>query len=448
MSIFWPFVAPIFIGRYVVVILGLIGIASAFQVGRELHSPQAGLLSMTLWILQPQMMFLERMALVDTTISAMAMLTLWIAIRMIRTGRFRTALLCGVGLALCVLAKTTGIVFFPIPLLAAIFIRSRTSLTKRAMLVFIAWITAVVILLPVAMYVLTTGEDPTAQKYGLTSTNPEKMSVQIPRNLSRIANAESIYFSAPMLIVLAVVILIALVRRPRAALILLALAFGLLAAITVVGARVWLRYMAPATPFILMSAAIGLLEAVMIMQRFRIPAASFMPWTIAAAWGLLFCLPFHFTAYTDPKQLDMPSGDYTEYISGIASGYGIDQAVPYLLNKIKTPTTVVVTAANCDGARMYVPYGSPVTLFCPGIDWAGYTDINREIVRNIAQRVKQEGPIYIIGENVAIIPEYQLPRPYRRLIEFPRPESHGWYGVRVYHIEGVTPLAGDPDAGN
>src|SRR5215468_1255312 len=41
-ALFWPFSAAPFIGRYVVVMLGSIGIASAYGVGRELHSRSAG----------------------------------------------------------------------------------------------------------------------------------------------------------------------------------------------------------------------------------------------------------------------------------------------------------------------------------------------------------------------------------------------------------------------
>src|SRR5260221_11617553 len=73
MAVFWPFQGEIFIGRYIVVLIALIGIAACYAVGRELHSRQAGLLAMALWIVCPQLMFFERMALVDTTISALGM---------------------------------------------------------------------------------------------------------------------------------------------------------------------------------------------------------------------------------------------------------------------------------------------------------------------------------------------------------------------------------------
>src|SRR5437763_934797 len=51
MALFWPFTGQIFIGRYVVILLELVGIASCYAVGRDLHSRNAGLLGMALWII-------------------------------------------------------------------------------------------------------------------------------------------------------------------------------------------------------------------------------------------------------------------------------------------------------------------------------------------------------------------------------------------------------------
>src|SRR2546430_17848 len=84
-----------------------------------------------LLIFFPQLIFFERMALVDTTFASMGMLTLWIAIRMVRSGRWQIAILCGVGLVLCAFAKLTGLVFFPIPILVALFVKSRVRWLDR-----------------------------------------------------------------------------------------------------------------------------------------------------------------------------------------------------------------------------------------------------------------------------------------------------------------------------
>src|SRR5262249_13871635 len=145
-ALFWPFVGQVFIGRYAVILIELSGIASCYAVGRDLYSRNAGLLGMALWIICPQLLFFERMALVDTTFASMGMFTLWIAVRMIRSGRWQLAILCGVGLVLCAFAKLTGLVFFPIPVLAALFIKSRVGWLDRTRQVLIAYAVAILLL--------------------------------------------------------------------------------------------------------------------------------------------------------------------------------------------------------------------------------------------------------------------------------------------------------------
>src|SRR5690348_6314065 len=48
-ALFWPFQGQIFIGRFVVILLGLIGLAACYAVGKALYSRQAGLLAMLMW---------------------------------------------------------------------------------------------------------------------------------------------------------------------------------------------------------------------------------------------------------------------------------------------------------------------------------------------------------------------------------------------------------------
>jgi hypothetical protein len=273
-------------------------------------------------------------------------------------------------------------------------------------------------------------------KYGLTSTKAERISVQIPRNAQRVTDVETAYFSTPMLIVVLAACVIALGFRPCPSMILLALSFALLASISVIGTRIWLRYVIPATPFILMTAAIGFIELARLLARWKLPAATLLPLVITGVWAVLFCIPFHWMAYTDPPKLPLPPGDRTEYIAGIASGYGIKDAVKYVLDQIKTPTTVWITAANCQGASMYVPYDSLMNLYCPGVDWAGFSAMNQKLVENMAAYVKLDGPIYLISEYANIIPESALPRPFVRVAEFQRNDARGWFAVRVYRIEG------------
>jgi len=82
---------------------------------------------------------------------------------------------------------------------------------------------------------------------------------------------------------------------------------------------------------------------------------------------------------------------------------------------------------------MYVPRDSLLTLVCPGIDWGGG---NENIVQEIQQQADEEGQAYVLGEDAPIVREDQLPTPRTVLATFPRPNSSGYYAVKVYRIDG------------
>ena len=437
MAVFWPFQGGIFIGRFVVVLLGAVGIAACYGVGKQLHSRQAGLLAMAFWILCPQLMFYERMALVDTTISSMAMLALWFAIRAMRSGRTSTALWCGVTLALTVLAKLTGLVFLPIPIMAFVLVPTKIRWTRRVKLVALAYVICGLLLVAPFLYVRGTDEDPTGVKYGLTSTDTNSLAQRLQSNTTKIFNAERVYFSDGMLVLMALSGIGALVLRPRAALMLLALAAAPLVAVVATAVSLWLRYASPAAPFMLLLTAVGLAALVERLRRWHFPPpVRLLPWLAVGVWGLAIAVPFQLTAYANPSQLPLPQSDQIEYILWVPSGYGIRAAVEYMNATITTPQTVIVTAANCDGARMYVPYNSPLTLICPGIDWGGH---NGAIMQDIRDRANREGSLYVLSEDATMVPESDLPRPFTMVKSFPRPASG--YTVKLYQIQGTSNTA-------
>lgn len=433
-ALFWPFTAAPFIGRFVVVLIGIVGIASAYAVGRELHSRQAGLLTMTLWIICPQLIFFERMALVDTTISSMAMLALWLALCMLRRPRMRTAILCGGALALCVFAKTTGVVFLPIPILVALLIKLPTPWLTRARQIGVAYVVAALLLVGPFLYVESVNADPTGLAYGLTTTRTDNLLERVQANAAKVWAAEQVYYTKPMLWVILVAGVFALFYATRPALVLLALIAALLAAIIAAAASLWLRYASPAAPFILLLAAIGLLTFVAELRKLRLPRLVYaLPWLIATIWGALAGIPFHLTAYSNPTQLPLPDGDVVEYIQWIPSGYGIQDAARYLQQFATTPITVVGTAVNCNAARLYLPLDTPIKMICPDLDWGGG---NWNVVAEIQQLADADGSVYVLGEDVPIVREDQLPERHTIIKEFNRPA--GRFTVKLYRVSGPS----------
>jgi hypothetical protein len=428
---FWPFAAAPFIGRVVVVLLGLIGMAAAYAVGRALHSREAGLLTMGLWIAAPQLFFFERMALTDGTLGAMAMLTLWLAIRTGRGGRAVTAALCGVALMLTVLAKLTGLVYLPIPALAAALVGCG-GWRSRLRGVIITYVVFGLLAAPLVVFWQREEADPTGQSSGLTSTDPTSISARVERNLPKSWEAVRAYFGDSMLGVIGVACLAALAWRPRPSLLLLAQVVVPFAAIAVTAQQLWLRYLVPVTPFFLLAAAVGLVE----IGRWLLPrhpgSARWLPRLVIGVWAVSVGLPFALNAYRDPAMLPLPAGDRFEYVEWIPSGYGIREAAAYLNATIDEPITVLGAAVNCNAARLYLRFESPVTLHCPSLHWGGD---NPHIVADIRARIARDGVLYILSEDKAP-PTIDVRQFEQReeIAAFMRPSRRNT--VRLYRVMG------------
>lgn len=436
-AFFDPYHGTMFIGRYVVILLGVIGLGSAYGVGRALHSRAAGLVVMVLWISAPQLFFFERMALVDTTISAMAMLSLWLAVRAIKSEKVVWAAGCGVALALTVIAKLTGIVFLAIPVWVALLLPGRWK-WSRLRQVILAGVTAGLILAPIALYILSRGADPTGQSTALTSIDTATMPERLRENLSAIFDALQVFYHPLGLIMVASFALYFCLRGPRRALMLLLPMASLLLAIAAFANELWLRYAAPLAPFFLLVGAMGWVQFSRRLMRLRLVRLSprlapvilclwAMPLIGMITWGA----SFQTTAYIDPTRLNLPRMDRVEYITWIPSGYGIREASHYLAS-LNQPLTAIGVAVNCQGARLMAPPGSQVHYICPPLDWGG-----RKIqpaLEAISAALLEDLPVYVITEDrrPETVPKDKFPGRREEVAVFKRPSPY--YIVRVYRL--------------
>lgn len=430
----WPFVGAPFLGRVVVVLLGLIGLAAAYAVGRDLHSPRVGWLTALLWIATPQLFFFERMALVDTTMSALAMFSVWAAIRMMRDSRWWWAALCGFGLMLTVLAKLTGLTYLPIPILA-VFIgqipwRTRFRQAVLALVVF------AILAAPMLWYLRSIDADPTGQSSGLTSTDTSSLSTRIQRNIPTMIEAERAYFGDFMLIMMVIATLIAVVRFPFRSGLLIAQIVLPVGVIAATAQALWLRYLSPAAPFLLLLTALGLVELGQGMGHllWRRSLWIVLPAAVAMLWIITVSAPFIATAYRDPAALPLPNGDRTEYITWIPSGYGIREAANYLNRRITEPIMMIGVAVNCNSARLYLRANSPVTLICPDLDWGGGNPL---VIADIKARIAADGVVWVLTEdkNPPTVDIRQFDG-RQEIAVFPR--SSGRNTVRIYRITATT----------
>jgi hypothetical protein len=434
-ALFHPYTGAPFIGRYVVILLGAIGLAAAYGVGKVFHSPAVGLLTMVLWCASPQLFFFERMALVDTTISAMAMLCLWFMCWAIRGGRIGPALAAGICVALVAVAKLTGLVFAPIPLLCAVLLPSKLAWKKRLRAAFAAYIASAIILGPMLWYILSQQADPTGQSTGLTSLAGGSMVTRALRNIGLIFDMERAYLGDGMIVVLFVGASLALILAPRRALILIMLSGGLIGAISVAATYLWLRYSVPALPFWWLLLALGIGQGVnLITGKGKSTPRIYRRYAVAvggmiALWIGFFALPFQWQAYRDPAGLALSERDYGEYIRWIPSGFGIREAADLLRDK---PGITVGTAVNCQSLRLYVEAFGPAAnrVLCPDLDWGGRR--YQPAVAAFEAALASGQPVYWLteGKRPPTVPVNMVPRERFIMGQFDRPKGN--FYVRIY----------------
>jgi hypothetical protein len=201
-----------------------------------------------------------------------------------------------------------------------------------------------------------------------------------------------------MLAVIMAASLCGLLLVPRPILLLWALALIPLAVILATGNVLWQRYLSPLAPFLLMSTALGLTaiaDRLAASTNYR-SQSSVLPWGVVLWWALTVGLPFQTIAYQNPSRLPLPEGDGREYIAWIPSGYGLREATAFMNDNFTDPVTVIGLAVNCNAARLYLAYGSPVTLECPSLHWGGD---NPDLERDMRRRLARDGTLIVLTED-------------------------------------------------
>jgi uncharacterized membrane protein len=113
----------IFIGRTAVALFSTIGLAGTFATARLLFGRIAGYFALLLAAFSPFMIFFDRFVFADPLSAALAILVLWMSVRLVRrqpcvTGRCSEALMAGILITLVILAKITSLPFLGMPIVA------------------------------------------------------------------------------------------------------------------------------------------------------------------------------------------------------------------------------------------------------------------------------------------------------------------------------------------
>lgn len=415
------------IARVGTILLGMTGASALYALGRSFVSAYAGLIAVVLWITTPLLLFFERMALSDPRLASLGVIAVWIAWRMMRSGKARWALALSGAIFATILMKASGIGWLPLPAVA-VALASGWTLRRRLMLATLSYTAFGTVFGAFLTLLRVRGFDYRlylGQSSHLLGKLDTSLASRLSQNIGDAWRIDLAYIGWPVLLLAALGALVWLSRRPRPALLAL-LALGMaLGGPLVFGLNLSSRYLLSHAPWILLTLACGV---GLMVERHRWLSVAAL--AMLAVWLALFAVPFQRDAWTAPAELALTDADREIYIAYDPSGYATREIGEALRDAEPLPTLGL--AANCQSARLAA---YPLVVECPTIRWDS-AQSQDGIIAQIEARAAH-GPLYVIGEAISYIDLSALPQPYTVLMTVYRPGRQT--SVSLYQIEqGAT----------
>jgi tetratricopeptide (TPR) repeat protein len=317
---------PLRVARLCSVAAGIATVLGVAWLGRLLDSPQAGILAAFLYVAAPFTLLYDRMALVDSLLSALVVHALVFAVRWTRSAGRRWAVGLGVILGAAGLTKLSGLLLFVVPAAVAFSSRASERGRLRGQLVWVYGI-ALALLIPLYLDAAGTGRFFSENLWVLRAGEDSFLG----RN-AHLAAAWLVAYLTPLGAVVVALALVASFRGPdRADVLLVSVALGWCLFFVAVGGRYWFpRYMLPAVPPVL----------VLVARRATRLGRS-AAWLVA---GLLSVAWFRFDAalIADPVNAPLPPVERSQYIYDWPSGYGLNEVYELLRRAAEREPVIVL----------------------------------------------------------------------------------------------------------
>ncbi len=421
--------------RVATLLFALPGMAALLALARRLFGARAILPTGLLLALAPMSFFFERMALPDSQlVTPLALLLLGLERTLARPQR-NASLLAGAALAAAVMAKATALALLPLPLLALILLpRDQIWRDRRRTLVRI-YGTTLALWLPLLALLRLRNVDflGAAWRIGGAAVETDSMLRRLLDNGAFLLRGLVVYFGAFPLTLAALLILLALLTRPRRAG-LPALASLLAAfAVSLSGSfQLSMRYWLMALPPVLLLCAGGL---TLLRQRLRAPGPALLPWLALTLWLVTTALPFIRTAWYAPGDLTLPRKDWYEYVMAESAGTMIPELAALLAQEARLADgTLAVTGAiaQCDTLGLYLrtlPEAEGIALDCPRIMTPAGSGAGLDA--HVASMAQQHAVYLVIFEEAGLVPVTDVrSQQLETLAELPRPGD--LVTIRVY----------------
>jgi len=446
---FLPTAHALWVGRAAIALIGVGGLAALLALGRALLGRPAALLAGMGYLVLPFAFFFERLAMADPLAASLGLIAAWLIVAALRSrGRWLPGL-AGVALALAILAKLPMIAYLAVPALGWLLLgasppnplstsgegeascRAAWPVLGRIYAVCLAAL--VIVIVPGVLRVGSFGIA-RAQGGNLVRADLVGLPGRIAANLSVSIGWLGAALTWPLLALGGAGLVWALVRRERGALFVAALALLGWGEFWALSTHLLPRYFLPgAAAWLLLGAAMavwGIKQIAALGQVGRWLAALVALVTLTGVLTPL--IRFVHVAYTEPARLPLPEYDRHDYIVGITSGYGVEEAARFLAGQAAgSPgvTAICIAAITCDWLNVYL-------MTTPGVALER-TDMLTPAW--LAGEVAAGRSVYLADDDPPQLERYD-PGPEYRVVRALRFERPG--GATAFTLRQIVPAEG------
>lgn len=375
---------PLFAGRFLSVMSGLATLAGVFALGWRVFGLKVGLWSVLLYTIVPYTVFFDRMALVDSMLSAFTIWALFFAIWLAQRVRLDLAMILGYLLGGAILTKTPGMLnLFLVPLTTLAFKRSKADRYHLVKLI-IFWAVAIMVAL-----IIYNGLRLGPNFHLLSSRNADYVFSPIELigrpldpfipHFRDIADWFPKLFTWPVLIFGVIGVIVVIREKSKMGIVVLLWAIIPILLSMAFFKTYTARYLLPSIPVLLVLAGVGVEKVSQVVKVPRVP------------WGLkpvvlvilVILLPFNFNfqLLTNPPPKFLPEAERKGYFEMWTAGYGFREIAQYLVEQKRQEDVVVGT----EGFFGTLPDGLYIYLDKSGISVVGSTATISAQIKNAAK---------------------------------------------------------------
>ncbi len=400
---------PLFAGRFLSVVSGFFTLMGVYFLSKKVFNKTTAFWASLFYVTIPYTVFFDRMALVDSMLSAFTIWSIYFAIWLVKSLRLDIAMILGYLLGGALLTKTPAMVNVLVLPVALLGLKKdahgKYPFLKALTLLTVAAFTALII-----YNLLRLG--PGFQQ--LSSRNADY--VFSPSELKGryldpfIPHFHDISDWFPRLFTLPVLILIGLgiyyllfTLNKKGLIILIWLLFPLLLEMAFLRTFT-ARYLLPSVAPFLIFAALGLTKA---LEKVRIKNS--LKIVIALVAVLPLALKFDYQLIKNPPPDDLPKEERIGYFEDWTAGYGLKEMANYLIDQKKNGSVVVGTA----GFFGTLPDGLQIYLDKSNIAIVGSSATISAQIRNAAK----DHPTFFVGNSKDLIGKV---RGVKQILEYPK----------------------------